>query len=175
MSNSCDHVETCSSVAQYLGRPREGIHSRALYGDGCAAQGVARVHPVIHFRGPRCRRADGRGCKCRKRCAQVSPRGMGGARMDAVRSRISMTIIGARLCRQTKTSSGWVPSRGSPSSGRSRRARRIRPGAGWRSRRGGYSVRGTRAPLPVRRRDAWRKVAGIIRALDNAFAVKASA
>jgi len=39
------------------------------------------------------------GCKCRKRCAHVSPRHMGGARMGAVRSRIPMAIIGAPQCR----------------------------------------------------------------------------
>ena len=38
----------------------------------------------------------------RKRCAHVSPRRMGGPRMGAVRSRISMTVIGAPQCRQTK-------------------------------------------------------------------------
>ena len=43
------------------------------------------------------------GWMCRKRCAHVWPRRMGGARMGAVRSRISMTIIGAPQCRQTKT------------------------------------------------------------------------
>ena len=68
---------------------------------------------------------------CMSSCAHVRSHRRGGARMGAVRSRISMTIIGAPQCRQRKTagtagpgSSGWAPASGTTPS-RSRTLARL--------------------------------------------------
>ena len=75
----------------------------------------------------------------RKRCAHVSPRRMGGARMGAVRSRISMTIIGAPQCRQTKAGRAATTAScgGMLNSGKRRKPNTDRPAVTYRVRWGG--------------------------------------
>lgn len=74
----------------------------------------------------------------RKRCAHVSPRRMGGARMGAVRSRISMTIISAPQCRQTKAGRAATTAScgGMLNSGKRRKPNTDRPTVMYRVRRG---------------------------------------
>ena len=80
-------MKRCSGAMVMAKRTGEGLREAA----GANVRSWAAL--------PQSRRS---GYTCRERCAHVSPRRMGGARMGAVRSRISMTIIGAPQCRQTK-------------------------------------------------------------------------